>query len=255
VVPSLHEFLGRMKSLYGKRRMDRDLAAELEFHRALLRERLLRQGVAEAEVEGATRRAFGNASRWQERLREVWQFQALENFLRDVGFSMRLLRKSPGFTAVALLTLALGVGANTAVFSLINGLLLRPLAVPNAGQLLILSMEDGGPQPDYAFSTPFFRSLESRHNIFTDVFAYNPDTMQVQRRSGNENIPGVLVSGQFFQALETRPLVGRYLTPEDDRKGGSAAGWAVVISDGSIVPQTSSVANWLSPTFRLPWWG
>ena len=232
MVPSLHEFLGRMKSLCCKRRMDRDLAAELEFHQALLRERLRREGVDEAEIEAATRRAFGNASRWQERLRELWQFQTLENFLRDVGFSLRLLRKSPGFTGVALLTLALGVGANTAVFSLINGLLLRPLAVPNAGQLLVLRMEEGGAQPGYAFSTSFFRSLEGRHDIFTDVFAYNPDTLQVQGRSGNENIPGVLVSGQFFQALETRPLMGRYLTPEDDRRGGSAVGWAVVIGEG-----------------------
>jgi predicted permease len=230
--PNLHEVLGRVKSLFRKRRMARDIAEELEFHQALLRERLRHQGVAEPEVEAATRRAFGNASRWQERLRELWQFQALENFLRDVGFSMRLLRKSPGFTGVALLTLALGVGANTAVFSLINGLLLRPLAVPDAGQLLVLRMEEGGPQPDYAFCTPFFRDLESQHDIFRDVFAYNPDTLQVQGRSGNENIPGALVSGHFFQALETPPLVGRYLTPEDDRRGGSAAGWAVVISEG-----------------------
>jgi predicted permease len=232
VVPNLHEFLGRMKSLFCKRRRDRELAEELEFHQMLLRERLLREGIAESEIEAATRRAFGNASRWQERLRELWQFQALENFLRDVSFSMRLLRKSPGFTGVALLTLALGVGANTAVFSLINGLLLRPLAVPDAGQLLVLRMEEGGLQPGYSFCTPFFRDLESRHDLFSDVFAYNPDSLQVQGRSGNENIPGVLVSGQFFQALETPPLTGRYLTPEDDRRGGSAAGWAVVISEG-----------------------
>ncbi len=231
MVPNLHEFLGRIKSLFFKRRMDRDMAEELEFHQVLLREKLVRQGMAESEVEAATRRAFGNASRWHERLRELWQFQALENFLRDVSFSVRLLRKTPGFTGVALLTLALGVGANTAVFSLINGLLLRPLAVPDAEQLVVLRMDEGGPEPGYSFCTPFFRSLESRHDVFTDVFAYNPDTLQVQGRSGNENIPGVLVSGQFFQALQTPPLKGRYLTPEDDRRG-SAAGWAVVISEG-----------------------
>ncbi len=177
------------------------------------------------------RRAFGNRSRWQERLTELWQFRTLENFLRDLSFSARLLRKSPGFTAVALLTLALGVGANTAVFSLINGLLLRPLPVPHAEQLAVLRMEEGGPQPDYDFCTPFFRSLEARHDVFADVFAYNPDTLQVQGRSANENIHGMLVSGQFFRALQTAPLLGRYLTPEDDRRGGSPAGLAVVISE------------------------
>src|SRR3984885_2333235 len=148
-----------MKSLFCKRRRDRELAEELEFHQMLLRERLLREGIAESEIEAATRRAFGKASRWQERLRELWQFQALENFLRDVSFSMRLLRKSPGFTGVALLTLALGVGANTAVFSLINGLLLRPLAVPDSDHLAVLGIDQGGPRRNYSFSEPLFRSL------------------------------------------------------------------------------------------------
>lgn len=232
MIRGLHEFLGRMKSLLHTRRKDRELAEELEFHQTLLREKLLRQGVAPSEVDLATRRVFGSASRWHELLREVWQFQVVDNFLRDVNFSIRLLRKSPGFAAVALLTLALGVGANTAVFSLINGLLLRPLPVPHADQLAVLRMEEGGPQPEYAFCTPFFRSLESRHDIFANVFAYNPDTLQVQGRSGNENIHGVLVSGQFFSALQTPPLMGRYLTPDDDRRNGSPEGLAVVISEG-----------------------
>jgi predicted permease len=228
---SLHEFCGRMKSLFRKRRMDREMAEELDFHQALLRERLLRQGVALSDVDAAARRSFGNAGRWHERLRELWQFRTLENLLRDISFSARLLRKSPGFTLVALFTLALGVGANTAVFSLINGLLLRPLPVSNADQLAVLRMDEGGPEPGYAFPTPYFRSLESRREIFADVFAYNPDTLQVRGGSGNENVQGMLVSGEFFDALKTPPLLGRYLTSEDDRHGGNPAGLAIVISE------------------------
>ncbi len=231
MAPGLHEFLLRVKSLFRRRHMDREMAEELEFHQAMLRQRLLRQGIPAEEVDLATQRAFGDGARWHERLCELWQFRTLENVLRDVSFSARLLRKSPGFTAVALLTLALGVGANTAVFSLINGLLLRLLPVPHAEQLAVLRMEEGGPQPNYAFCTPFFRSLEARHDVFADVFAYNPDTLQVQGRSANENIHGMLVSGQFFRALQTAPLLGRYLTPDDDRRGGSPAGLAVVISE------------------------
>jgi predicted permease len=211
--------------------MAAEIHEELEFHQALLRDRLSRQGVPPAELDMATRRTFGSASRWRERLTEVWQFETIENLMRDLSFSVRLLRKSPGFTAVALLTLTLGVGANTAVFSLINGLLLRPLPVPHAEQLAGLRMEEGGPQPNYSFCTPFFRSLERNHDVFSDVFAYNSDILQVQGRSANENIPGMLVSGQFFRALQTAPLMGRYLTPEDDRPGGSAEGLAVVITE------------------------
>jgi putative ABC transport system permease protein len=226
-----HEFMGRLKSLFRRQRMSDEMAEELEFHQALLREKLLRQGVPQSQVESAMRRTFGNPSRWQERLRELWQFRAMENLLRDLSFSVRLLKKSPGFTTVAVLTLALGVGANTAVFSLINGLLLRPLPVPHAEQLAVLSFEEGGPQPDYEFCAPFFRGLEARHDIFSGVFAYNTDTLQVKGQSGNENIHGMLVSGQFFSALQTAPLLGRYLTPEDDQPGGSPAGLAVVISE------------------------
>ncbi len=235
MIPSLHEFVKRLWALFHKRRMDREMADELEFHQGLLREKLLRQGVPQLEVDLATRRTFGNASRWQERLSELWQFKSLENFLRDLGFSARLLAKSPGFTAVAILTLAVGVGANTAVFSLINGLLLRPLPVPHAEKLVVLRIDENGSEPNYAFCTPFFRGLEERHDLFADVFAYNGDTFQVRGRSGNENvnenIEGMLVSGQFFQALETPPLLGRYLTPQDDQPGGSPAGLAVVISE------------------------
>jgi predicted permease len=231
MIPGLHAFLKRLWALFHKRRMDREMAEELGFHQELLREKLSRQGVPQPEVDLAARRAFGVAGRWQESLRELWQFRTLESFLRDLGFSARLLAKSPGFTAVAILTLVVGVGANTAVFSLINGLLLRPLPVPHAEQLVVLRMDENGAEPNYAFCTPFFRGLEGRHDLFAGVFAYNGDTFQVQGHSGNENIPGMLVSGQFFQALETPPLMGRYLTPQDDQPGGSPSGLAVVISE------------------------
>ncbi len=228
---SLHEVLLKVQSLFRRRRMASEIDEELEFHQALLRDRLSRQGVPPEELDRAAKRTFGNASRWRERLTELWQFGAIENLLRDLSFSMRLLRKSPGFTVVAILTLMLGVGANTAVFSLINGLLLRPLPVPDAEQLTVLRMEEGGPEPDYWFCTPFFRSLERNHDVFSDVFAYNADMLQVQGRSGNENIPGMLVSGQFFRALQTAPLMGRYLSPADDGPGGNPEGLAVVISE------------------------
>ena len=91
--------------------------------------------------------------------------------------------------------------------------------------------EQGGPEPEYDFCTPFFRSLENDHQVFSEVFAYVGNTLQVRGGSANENVPGALVSGEFFQALETPPLLGRSLTPLDDQPGGNPAGLAVVISE------------------------
>jgi predicted permease len=227
---SLSEFLQQAKGLFRRRRMDREMADELEFHQEMLRAKLLHEGVAEAEVEMETRRRFGNAGRWHESLRELWQLGWVESFSRDVFFAARLLRKSPGFTAVALLTLALGVGTNTAVFSMINGLLLRPLAVPHSDRLAVLGIYHGEPTLAYTFPEPLFRGLERRHEVLGSVFAYYSTKFQVRGHNGNEEIMGQMVSGEFFPALETAPLLGRMLTRADDRKGGDPAGFGVVIS-------------------------
>ena len=107
---NLHEFLAAGEDAVSQRRMDREMADELAFHQAMLKDKLMRQGVAREDADAATRRSFGNASRWHERLRELWQFRSLENLGRDVSFSSRVLRKSPGFTAVALLDARAGRG-------------------------------------------------------------------------------------------------------------------------------------------------
>lgn len=230
--PQWAEFSGKIRALFHKRSMDSEMAEELELHREMMREKLVRQGVSEAQAERAVARRFGNTSRWHEQLREVRQFRGFESLVRDLRFSARLLRKSPGFTAVAVITLALGIGANTAIFSLINALLYKPLAAPHAEQLTVIGFVQGNGRPEYDFSNPFFRGLESRKDLFQSVFAFNGRTMQVKDAGGNENVPGQLVSGEFFESLGTAPLMGRYLTPADDVEGGSPTGFAVVISEG-----------------------
>lgn len=228
----VHEFLLRLKALFSKRRMDRDMADELAFHQMMLREKLVRQGRSPAEAERAARLRFGNPTRWHERLRELWQFRWLENLTRDIGFSMRILRKSPGFTAVAIITLAMGVGANTTVFSIINGLLLRPLPVPESNRLVVLGIAQDRPIPIYSFSEPLFRGVEDKHEAFSGVFAFSHNEAQIKGNSGTERVQIQMVSGDFFGALETPPLMGRVLARADDLKGGNPAGFAAVISEG-----------------------
>ena len=128
-----------------------------------------------------------------------------------------------------MFTLALGIGANAAVFSLINGLLLRPLPVPHAEQLAILRLQPGA--YGYTFSTPIFRILERHNDLFQNVFAFTEHTFQVRNGNKNEAFEGGLVSGQFFDGLSVQPELGRCLNAADDQPGGSPAGLAVVISD------------------------
>ena len=228
---NLHEFLLRFKAIFLKRRLDHDMADELAFHQTMIQDKLRRQGIPLADAEAQSRRSFGNASRWHERLRELWQFRTLENLVRDIKFSTRVLRKSPGFTGVAVLTIALGVGANTTVFSMINGLLLRPLAVPDSGSLAVLGINMGNPNINYSFSEPLFRALEHRHEVFGQVFAFDRRKFQLKGTSETESVSGQLVSGEFFNTLQTAPLLGRTLTTVDDQKGGNPAGFGVVISE------------------------
>ena len=245
--------LSRCAALLRKRELDDDLDEELRSHIDLAVEENLKRGMSTETARRAALREFGGMTQTKETYRVQRGLPVFETITNDLRFAFRQLAKSPSFTVVALVTLALGVGANMAVFSLINGLLLRPLPVPHSEQLAVLRMDDDGARPEYSFCTPFFRSLERRHDVFASVFAYNPDTLQVRGRSGNENIQGMLVSGQFFQALETPPLLGRYLTPQDDQRGGNPAGLAVVISEDfwnnwfnrapDVVGRTMVIAN------------
>jgi predicted permease len=247
-------WFNRFSNLFHRENVDEELDEELQFHLDARTRDNFNAGMNPEAAQLDARRRFGNATLAKERAHEMNMVISIETIGRDLRYALRSLRKSPGFTMVALLTLALGVGANTAVFSLINGLLLRPLPVPHAEQLAVLRLVEGDSDPnDYVFCAPFFRGLENRHEVFSDVFAYNGDTLQVKGQSGNENVPGMLVSGQFFQAMETAPLLGRYLTPEDDQPGGSSAGLAVVISEDfwnnrfnrapDVVGRTMIIAN------------
>jgi len=224
--------LHRCTSLFRRQKLDEDLDDELRTHIEFAIEENRVRGMDEQEARTAALRAFGGLTQIKETYRMQRGLPFLEHMGRDLRFGFRQLRRSPGFAITAILTLALGVGANTAVFSLINGLLLRPLPVPHSEQLVVLGMEGGRPRPNYTFSAPIFRDLEFKHEIFTSVFAFSGrQNLQVRSRSRNESINGCLVSGDFFDALQTPPLMGRPLSHLDDQPGGSPSGFAVVISE------------------------
>jgi predicted permease len=223
--------LSRIAAIFRSRKLDASLDEELSAHIDLATEDRVRRGMPEAEARRLALREFGGITQVRETYRERRGLPLLEQIRRDVRFGLFQLWKSPGFTLTAIVTLALGVGANTTVFSMINGLLLRPLAVPESGRLAVLGINDGGPQPSYSFPAPLFRGLERRHGAFSTVFAFDRSPFQVKSGTSNEIIFGQYVSGTFFDALRTAPILGRTLNAQDDRKGGDPAGFSAVISE------------------------
>jgi predicted permease len=196
-------------------------------------EEKMKRGMSAQEARTEAMRALGGVTQTKEAYRVQRGFPFLEQLGRDLRFGLRQLRHSPGFAATAILTLALSLGANTAIFSLINGLMLRPLPAPHAEELALVRIDESDQAvPNYSFCAPLFRALEKRHEAFQDVAAFTGTEMQVHGSSGNQKITGALVSGQFFRALQTPPLMGRVLTPADDVPGGGPAGFGVVISEG-----------------------
>src|ERR1700735_2906547 len=186
----------RFSNLFRRENLDNDLDEEVQFHLDARTRDNLNAGMNAEAAQLDARRRFGNPTLAKERAHEMNIVISIETIGRDLRYALRSLRKSPGFTMVALLTLALGVGANTAVFSLINGLLLRPLPVPHADELTVLHyLRSDDPDPDYSFSAPMFRALEKRHEAFTDIGAFSNQVFQVRGASGNVRLPGSMVSG------------------------------------------------------------
>ena len=238
-MPSISEsiriLLTRSAALFRKRSLDQDLEEELNTHIDLAIEENLAQGMTPTQARTQALRSFGGLTQTRETYRTHRGFPLLDQLGRDLHYGLRQLYRSPGFAVTAILTLALGLGANTAIFSLVNSLLLRPLAVPHAEELANISVtRNDFDQPNHSFSAPMLRALEKNHPGFQALAATSNSTLQVRTSSGNKRVSGMLVSGQYFAVLETPPQLGRYLTPADDNDNqpkGNPNGIAVVISD------------------------
>lgn len=217
--------------LFSFLRRKSELTEEIESHLNLAIADRIARGQSPLDARKCAMAEFGNVPLVADVTRDQWGWLRLELWVQDVRYAMRQLRQSPGFTFTAIITLALGVGANTTVFSMINGLLLRPLAVPSSNRLVVFGMDGNFPKRNYSFPESIFRGLEARRDGFTDVFCFHSTKFQVKSGSGNDAVSGQFVSGSFFHALETPPLLGRTLTQADDRTGGNPNGFGVVISE------------------------
>jgi predicted permease len=210
--------------LFYKRReqFDRELEEEMRFHMEMKAEENRRAGLTREQARYAARRQFGNQTLLREASRETWGVRWIETLTHDLRYALRLLRKNPGFTAVAVLSLALGVGANTAIFSLVDALMLKVLPVKDPERLALFSIAGQGPVR-YTFNYPLFVRLGELNRSFTGVIAAGaPERarMVVTGQETGEQIETaqmVKVSGNYFSVLGVNAIAGRTLTDEDDK--------------------------------------
>ena len=200
-------------------RFDRELEEEVRFHLEMKAEEYVAAGMTHEEALRAARRQFGNETRMQEMSRETWRFAMLDTLLQDVRFGARMLAKHKGFTAVAVLTLALGIGANTAIFSVVNAVLLRPLPYENSHELV--QIWGTQPQLDTAPMSPAnFLEWREQNRVFERVAAYNGQNFNLSGVDEPERIRAMRVSADLFELLRARPTLGRTFLPEEDQYGG-----------------------------------
>jgi len=205
--------------MFRRKRSDQDFNAEIEAHIRLEAERLREQGLNEEDARAAARRAFGNVTRAQERFHESGRWLSLDYFWQDLRFALRLLRKSPGFTFVAVATLAVAIGANSVVFSALNAFLLRPLNVPQSESLY--GLQFGGGHRG-ALSYPDYLDFRDRNRSFDGLAMYQMTRVGLDTGRNPTRAWLYEVSGNYFDVLKIQPYLGRFFHASDEHGAGSA---------------------------------
>ena len=223
------ELLRRLRMIFHRRQLDADLEEEMRLHLALRARQQIDSGLPASAARRAAYRKFGNTTRIQERSRMTWGWESIESFLQDVTYGIRAMLRSPALTIVALISLALGIGANTAIFSLLDAVLLRQLPVKDPSQLVLLGLgQDNGISDGFAitdlYSYPFYRQMQQRNAVFSSTDAIFSMLNQVHGtvvgRSETEPMNVQLVSGTYFSTLGVHAQIGRALTDADDNSEG-----------------------------------
>jgi predicted permease len=225
----LSELLRRLWMLIRRRQFDADLEEEIRLHLELREQEQVRAGLALRDARYAALRRFGNETLLKEESYMVWGWEWLESFVQDATYGSRAMLRSPGLTIVALLSLALGIGANTAIFSLLDAVMLRSLPVKDPAQLVLLGKGSAsGITDDFArtelYSYPFYRQMRGENQVFSDTAAICSMTNEVhgfvEGRTESEPMNVQLVSGTYFTTLGVRAFLGRTLSDADDNSEG-----------------------------------
>src|SRR5215510_3322356 len=244
----LRKLIHRLRAGLRRRNIERELDRELQFHLEMETAENVRRGMSEEEARRAARLSFGGVEQTKEAYRDVARFRRFEELRRDLRYGARMLLKTPGFTAAAALTLALGVGANTAVFSVVYATLLKPLPYPEAERIYgveIVILERGlslaGRIQDYL---EWCKAADS----FSAVAALRPGGWNLTGNGEPERIEGAQVSVNFFDFLGVPPALGRGFVPEEETPGADRV---VVISDALWRRRYGADPNLVGRTIEL----
>ena len=212
----------RLRNTVRSEGLSSELDRELEFHLAERADELVASGMSEEEARREARLRFGNPAVQKERTRDRDVLPWLESLVADVRYALRSLRASPGFAGVAILSLGLAIGANTAIFSLIDAVMLRSLPVERPEELVRVTtptrsggLGEGGDN----FTNPLWEALRDRQDVFSGAFATAEERFDLAGGGPSRPVAGVWVSGGFFSTLGVRPAAGRLLAPADDVRG------------------------------------
>src|SRR5271156_3749796 len=252
------ELRRRLSMLLHRSRFQRELDEEVRLHLELRRQQQIASGLTPEAADRSAQRRFGNAARIKEKSHMAWGWDWLEAFLQDTGYGLRSMLRTPAITVVALLSLALGIGANTAIFSFLDAMMLRSLPIRDPQQLVKLGNENwNGITDSFActelYSYPFYRQFQRKNAVFSDtaaIFSMINDVHGfVDNRQEPEMIHVQTVSGTYFQTLGVGAHMGRVLNDADDSSEGDHP--VVVISDGFWKRDLGSDPSVLSHTLKL----
>ena len=207
----LHDLLFGLRTLMRHSAAENELDDELRFHLERQIDKYVRSGMSEAEAARRTRLEFGGLDQVKDECREARGVSFVESLAQDLHYSARTLLHSPVFTACAVLTLALGIGANTAIFSVVNRVLLNPLPYPNPQQLLAARQNDSLPNIEY---------MQRQTNSFASSGGINVEPMDFTGNGEPMRVHGAYVDAGLFATLGVQPMLGRLISADEDVKGG-----------------------------------
>jgi putative ABC transport system permease protein len=216
-------WFNRFSNLFRREIVDKELDEELKFHLDARTRDNLNAGMNAEAAQHDARRRLGNATLAKERAHEMNILMSIETIGRDLRYALRSLRKSPGFTVVAILTLALGFGANTAVFTVVNGVLLRPLPFPEAGRLFLISYQSkqGIFENQPGLYDTDYLEYEKQNRAFGQIATFNEDSATLTGAGDAARVQTATVTSSFFPVMQVNPAMGRTFLPEEERQGNN----------------------------------